>query len=300
MFEKFKKGLDNILKNIRYKEFTEKDFIKIKENLIFFLIENDVAYEVAEDIVVSLSKLVINKKYDRSIDSEAFLRRIFKEFIRSLLSDVSKVDFDNIINYKDKKVKPILFIGINGVGKTTTIAKIGFRYKNMGYRILFACSDTFRAGAIEQLEIHAKNLGIPMFKHQYGADPAAVAYDAISYAKSHRYDLVLIDTAGRQHSNINLMEELKKIRRVSEPYKTILILDALTGNDAYYQAMEFNDKIGFDGVIFTKVDADVKGGSIITVSYLFKKPIYFLGTGQRYEDLIKFDVESFLKHLFGE
>lgn len=298
MFDLFRKKLDSILKPFKYKELTKKDFEEIKEELVIFLIENDVAYEVAEEIIGDLEKLVIEKRFDKSISPSDFVKSSLREYLKMSLEEIDWVDLDSTIE-KIRKPISIVFMGINGVGKTTTIAKMGFRYKQMGYRVLFACADTFRAGAIEQLQEHAERLKIPIFKHEYGADPAAVAYDAIKYAETRKYDLVLIDTAGRQHSNINLMDELKKIIRVSQPNYNILVLDALAGNDAYYQAKEFSEKIGFDGLIFTKVDADVKGGAIITATHLYKKPIFFLGVGQRYEDLIKFDIESFLNMLFG-
>lgn len=298
MFEKFKKSLNSILESFKYKELDEKRFNELKEELLLFLVENDVAYEVAEDILVNLKDMVIGKRFEKSIKPSEYLRNSLREYVKNVFDQIKWVDLDNFVENMDKPVS-IVFMGINGVGKTTSIAKVGYRYKKMSYRVLFACSDTFRAGAIEQLEEHAKKLKIPIFKHEYGADPAAVAYDAIRYAESRRYDLVLIDTAGRQHSNINLMDELRKIIRVVNPDYNILVLDALAGNDAYYQAREFHEKIGYDGIIFAKVDADVKGGAIITVTHLYKKPILFLGIGQNYDDLIKFDIESFLNILFG-
>jgi fused signal recognition particle receptor len=298
MFDKFKKSLNSILESFKYKELDEKRFNELRDELLLFLVENDVAYEVAEDILDNLKNTVLGRKFEKSINPSEYLRLSLKEYVRNIFDQVGWVDLDKMIEEMDRPAS-MIFMGINGVGKTTTIAKIGYRYKKMNYRVLFACSDTFRAGAIEQLEEHAKKLNIPIFKHEYGADPAAVAYDAIKYAESKRYDLVLIDTAGRQHSNINLMDELKKIVRVVEPDYNILVLDALAGNDAYYQAREFNEKVGYDGVIFAKVDADVKGGAIITVTHLYRKPILFLGIGQKYDDLIKFDIESFLNILFG-
>ena len=298
MFEKFKKSLNVILESFKYKELDEKRFDEFREELLLFMVENDVAYEVAEDILDNLRSAVIGRKFEKGIKPSEYLRDSLKEYFRNVFDQVEWVDLDRMIEDADKPFS-IVFMGINGVGKTTTIAKVGYRYKEMNYRVLFACSDTFRAGAIEQLEEHAKRLNIPIFKHEYGADPAAVAYDAVKYAGSRRYDLVLIDTAGRQHSNVNLMDELKKIVRVVNPDYNILVLDALAGNDAYYQAREFNEKIGYDGVIFAKVDADVKGGAIITVTHLYRKPILFLGVGQKYGDLIKFDIESFLNILFG-
>jgi fused signal recognition particle receptor len=164
---------------------------------------------------------------------------------------------------------------------------------------VFAASDTFRAASIEQLGEHAKNLGIEMIKHNYGADPAAVAFDAIKHAKARGIDVVLIDTAGRQHANVDLMAELQKIKRVAKPNLTILTVDSLTGNDAVEQARLFNEKIGIDSSILAKVDADEKGGALLSVAYTTKKPILFLGVGQRYEDIEKFEPEKVISRILG-
>jgi fused signal recognition particle receptor len=162
-----------------------------------------------------------------------------------------------------------------------------------GHSVILACSDTYRAGSIEQLEEHAKRLGVRMIKHRYGADPTAVAYDAIAHARAHGVSAVLIDTAGRIQTNKNLMNELGKIKRVIGPDLTILTVDALTGNDAVMQAEEFHKSVGIDGTILTKVDADVKGGAALSVTYVTGKPIVFIGTGQEYEDLEEFNPERF-------
>jgi fused signal recognition particle receptor len=187
----------------------------------------------------------------------------------------------------------ILFVGINGTGKTTSIAKVARLLMEKGYSVVLACSDTYRAGSIEQLEEHARRLSVRMIKHKYGADPAAVAYDTMSHAKARGIDVVLIDTAGRIQTDRNLMNELGKIKRVISPDITILIVDALTGNDAVMQAEEFHKSVGIDGTILTKVDADVKGGAALSVTYVTLKPIVFIGTGQEYGDLEDFNHESF-------
>ncbi|MDH5636451.1 MAG: signal recognition particle-docking protein FtsY, partial [Candidatus Bathyarchaeota archaeon] len=187
----------------------------------------------------------------------------------------------------------ILFVGINGTGKTTSIAKVAEFLMKKGHSVVLACSDTYRAGSIEQLEEHAKRLGVRMIKHKYGADPASVAYDAISHAKARGINVVLIDTAGRIQTDRNLMNELGKIKRVISPDITILTVDALTGNDAVMQAEEFHKSVGIDGTILTKVDADVKGGAALSVTYVTRKPIVFIGTGQTYKDLQDFDPEQF-------
>jgi len=201
------------------------------------------------------------------------------------------------IEEKRKKGEPyvIVFVGINGTGKTTTIAKLVQFLTKKGYSVVLACSDTYRAGSIEQLEEHAKRLGVRMIKHEYGADPAAVAYDTVNHAKAHGTNVVLIDTAGRIQTNRNLMNELAKIKRIVNPDMTILTVDSLTGNDAIMQAEEFHKSVGIDATILTKVDADVKGGSALSVTYVTKKPILFIGTGQKYEDLEEFKPEKFLE-----
>ena len=200
-------------------------------------------------------------------------------------------------NKKTGKPTIFLFLGVNGVGKTTTLAKFARRLIDKGYSCVIAASDTFRAASIEQLEIHAKNLGIRLIKHQYGADAAAVAYDAIEYAKAHGIDCVLIDSAGRQHTSTNLMDELAKIKRVSKPDFTIFVADSMTGNDAIEQAREFKDKVGYDFSILTKTDVDEKGGAILSVGFVSKKPIAFLGNGQGYDDLVPFKKDEIINKL---
>jgi len=209
----------------------------------------------------------------------------------------NKINLLETVEEKRKKNEPfvIVFVGINGTGKTTTIAKVARFLNKKGYSVVLACSDTYRAGSIEQLEEHAKRLGIRMIKHKYGADPAAVAYDTINYAKAHGINVVLIDTAGRMQTNRNLMNELAKIKRIVNPDLTVLTVDSLTGNDAVMQAEEFHKSVGVDATILTKVDADVKGGSALSVTYVTQKPILFIGTGQRYEDLEEFNPEKFVQ-----
>ncbi|MEM3550999.1 MAG: signal recognition particle-docking protein FtsY, partial [Candidatus Bathyarchaeia archaeon] len=206
-------------------------------------------------------------------------------------------DLFKALEEKRLKKEPfiIVFVGINGTGKTTTIAKIARLIMERGYTVVLACSDTYRTGSIEQLETHAKRVGVRMIKHKYGADPAAVAYDAINHAKAHGINVVLIDTAGRMQTNRNLMNELAKIKRVVNPDLTILTIDSLTGNDAVMQAEEFNKTVGIDATILTKVDADIKGGSALSVTYITKKPIIFVGTGQKYKDIEEFKPEKFVE-----
>ena len=194
----------------------------------------------------------------------------------------------------------LMFVGINGTGKTTTIAKIATYFIEKGYEPVIAASDTFRAGAIEQITHHADKIGIKIIKHQKGADPAAVAYDAVAHAKAKGKDMVLIDTAGRMQTNINLMDEMKKIKRVVSPELIIYVGDALTGNDAVEQARKFDEAVGVDGIILTKADADARGGAALSIGYIIQKPILFLGVGQAYEDIMEFKPEWMVDQIFGE
>lgn len=193
----------------------------------------------------------------------------------------------------------ILFLGVNGVGKTLTVAKLGWRLKREGFKVVLACSDTFRAGAIEQLRILAEEIGVRLVRHRYGSDSAAVAYDAIQHASARGLDVVLIDTAGRMQTRRNLMEEMRKIVRVAKPNLKIFVGDALTGNDLVAQSLEFDRYVGVDGSILTKVDADVRGGSIITIAYTLKKPIFFLGVGSNLEDLVEYRAEEVASTILG-
>ena len=204
-------------------------------------------------------------------------------------------DFLDAVKLKQPFV--IVFFGINGTGKTTTIAKIANLLLKNKISCVLAASDTFRAASIEQLQIHADKLKIKLIKHDYGADPAAVAFDAIKHAKAHKIDVVLIDTAGRMHTKENLLSEMEKICRVTKPDLKIFVAESIAGNDAIQQAKNFNETIGIDGAILTKADVDEKGGTAISISYIIKKPIFFLGTGQNYSDLKSFDKTEFIKEL---
>lgn len=283
---------------IREKTLSEKDVDDILWELEMSLLESDVALEVAEKIINSVKDDLVGKKIKRSSDVEKYTRKALKNAISTIL-DVESEDIDDLIQEKNSKGEPliIMFVGINGTGKTTTIAKFSNFFLNKGYKPVIAASDTFRAGAIEQISHHAEKIGVKIIKHKKGADPAAVAFDAISHAKAQGKELVLIDTAGRMQTNINLMDEMAKIKRVAKPDLIIYVGDSLTGNDAVEQAIKFNESVGLDGIILTKADADAKGGAALSIGYVIDKPILFLGTGQSYEDLMEFRPEWMVEQL---
>ena len=195
---------------------------------------------------------------------------------------------------KAKKPLVICMVGINGSGKTTSIAKLANYFQAHGLSVVLAAADTFRAAAIDQLQLHADKLNVKLVKHEYGADPAAVAFDAIKHAQAAKKDIVLIDTAGRLHSNVNLVDEMKKIVRIAKPDLNIFVGESITGNDCVEQAKKFDEAIGIDGIILAKADIDEKGGAAISVSYVTKKPILFLGVGQEYKDLQEFNKEKLI------
>ncbi len=299
MFKAFKEKFDKLVSSIKLKTLSRDELEKYRDEFVLFLVENDVAFEVAEKIFDGFLESIEEHKINRFKDVEGELKELFKNYIHRILKSLEPDSLEDRIRRLESRPYKIMFIGVNGVGKTTSLAKVGYRLKKSGLLPLLVCSDTFRAGAIEQLKTHAERLSLPFFSTTYGHDPAAVAYDAISYAESRKYDVVLIDTAGRQYSNVNLMNELSKVARINNPNEIVLVLDSLTGYDAYTQAKEFHDHVGFDYLIFTKVDADVKGGAILTVTYEFRKPIQYLGVGQRYEDLKPFNSDEMIKLMFG-
>ncbi|MFQ6068465.1 MAG: signal recognition particle-docking protein FtsY [Candidatus Bathyarchaeia archaeon] len=295
MFEKLKAGLSGLVSKITTTELKAKQLRPVLSDFKLSLIQNDVALPVAERICDEMEKRLDGVEVKRLEDRKDVVEKNLREVLLEILNTGEKVDLLKLVEEKRKSGVPLViaFVGINGTGKTTSIAKIAKLFIKNGYTIVLACSDTYRAGSIEQLEEHAKRLRVRMIKHSYGADPAAVAFDAIKHAKAHGIDVVLIDTAGRIQTDKNLMNELAKVKRVVNPDLTLLVVDALTGNDAVMQAQEFNESVGIDGTILTKVDADVKGGSALSVTYVTGKPILFIGVGQTYEDLQPFKPEQF-------
>jgi fused signal recognition particle receptor len=295
VFEKLRKGLSGVVNKIVVTELKVEQLHPILEDFKLNLIENDVAVPVADHICGEMEKRLEGIQVKRLEDRKEIVKKNLHEILLGILTAKEKISLLENVERRRRMNEPysVLFVGINGTGKTTSIAKVAKLLMKKGYSVVLACSDTYRAGSIEQLEEHAKRLGVRMIKHKYGSDPAAVAYDAISHAKAHGINVVLIDTAGRIQTDRNLMNELAKIKRVIDPDVTVLTVDALTGNDAVMQAEEFHKSVGIDGTILTKVDADVKGGAALSVTYVTQKPIVFIGTGQTYEDLQDFDPERF-------
>ncbi|MBI4020249.1 MAG: signal recognition particle-docking protein FtsY [Candidatus Aenigmarchaeota archaeon] len=292
---KEKKG---IISRVTEKQLSEKDVDSFFNESETGLLEANIALEVAD---------FLRKRLKEELASQSVRRFKAEEAIRSALEnsllavlDQGKLNLEDMIRDKRKQGKPLtmVFLGFNGSGKTTTIAKIASYLKHKGFSPVLAAGDTFRAASIEQLEHHGEKVGVRVVKHDYGADSAAVIFDAIKSAESRRNDVVLADTAGRTHVDANLLDELKKVIRVNKPDIKVLVVDSLTGNDAVEQAKKFNEAVGVDAVVLTKVDVNKKGGAIFSVCYAIKKPILFLGMGQGYEDIERFEPGKFVKGLF--
>ncbi|MEM7821023.1 MAG: signal recognition particle-docking protein FtsY [Candidatus Aenigmatarchaeota archaeon] len=288
--------LTKVRKAIVEKKITESDIKDVLWDLQIALIESDVALAAAEKITGDIKNALVGKTVKRGTDVEKMIR----EAMRKSVTEIMTVDsLDLLERIKTKKPFLIVFLGFNGSGKTTTIARVGHMFKQKGISCVFAAADTWRAAAIEQIEEHGQKLGIPVIKQKYGADPAAVIFDAVKHATAKGIQVVLADTAGRSHANLNLMDEMKKIIRVNKPDLKILVLDALTGNDIYEQCKLFNDAVGVDGLIITKADVYEKGGAALSAAWTIKKPLLFLGVGQEYDDLQQFDAEKIVASLLG-
>lgn len=302
MFDKLRGALDSAVTKAVTKELNEKNLTEAVWQLQLVLIQNDVAMEAAEYISDLTKKKLLGTRAGRLENVAKVFRTAIYESILEVLTPENPLDPIQFASEKKQQGDStvILFVGVNGTGKTTTLAKVANLYKKNGFSIVMAASDTFRAGSIEQLELHAQRLGIRVIKQDYGSDAAAVAYDAVAHAKARHIDVVLIDTAGRMQNNKNLLAEMQKIARVAEPDLKLFVGDALTGNDALSQAKEFNDAIAIDGSILTKIDADPSGGAALSITHVTGKPIVYVGTGQGYDDLQRFDPEWFARRLIGE
>lgn len=293
-----KNFLQKITSKLSKVKISKEEFEIYGEDLKILLLENNVAYEVAEKIINELEKRIVGRELLKK-EVEGEIRDILGEIIKEILIEpynvAEKIMEKNLKEEKEPYV--ILFVGINGTGKTTTIAKIADYLKKKNISSVIAAADTFRAASIEQLKKHGERLNIKIISQQYGADPAAVGFDAIHYAKKNSIKTVLIDTAGRMHTAKNLMKEIEKISKVCKPDLKLFIGESITGNDSVEQAKSFNWAIGIDGIILTKADVDEKGGTALSVGYVTKKPILFLGTGQEYSAIEVFNKEKFLKEL---
>lgn len=301
MFDRLKQQFSNFYDRIAKTELKGKDLDNVLDEFELSLVENDVAVSVAEFVGNELKEKLKDVQFARFTDPRARVKVILQEILMSVLQRAGSLDIFSVVDKKKAAGEPaiIVFIGINGTGKTTSIAKLAYILQKKGRSVILAAGDTYRSGAIDQLEEHARRVGVRMIKHQYGGDPAAVAFDAVSYAKAHGINAVLVDTAGRMQTNKNLLEEMRKIVRVTKPDLTILVVDALTGNDAVEQGKIFSEAVKIDGIILAKLDADVKGGSAISLSYIMGKPVAMVGTGQKYDDLEPFQPEAIVKNLMG-
>ncbi|MEK6969748.1 MAG: signal recognition particle-docking protein FtsY [Nanoarchaeota archaeon] len=292
--EKPKKSFFGKLKeSFTTKTISAEKFEELFWELELALLENNVSVEVIDRIKTDLKKELVDQPLPRDVPKK------IEETLKRTLSEILTIDQINLVKKIKQKGKPyiIAFFGINGTGKTTTIAKLTHYLQQQKLSVVLAACDTFRAAAIQQLEEHADKLKVKIIKHEYGSDAAAVAFDAIKFAEKNKIDVVMIDTAGRLHSNANLMAELEKIIRVTKPDLKLFVGESITGNDCIEQARIFNELVEMDGAILTKADVDEKGGAPLSIAYVIKKPILFLGVGQRYEDLEEFNPEVILKRL---
>ena len=300
--KKPKKRLRRAVKKVTRRELSPADIEDIIWDLQVGLLESDVAVPVADHIIERVKTGLTGKKLGFMGDPKKLADEVLRQAIQEVLTTEKKIDLARIINEKRARGEPavIVFVGINGTGKTTSIAKIARYLVSRGYKVVLAAADTFRAAGIEQLEIHAERVGVGVIKQRRGADAAAVAYDAIAHAKARKIDVVLVDTAGRMQTEANLMDEMKKIVRVTNPDLVVFVGDALTGNDAVEQAKTFDQAVQISGSILCKMDADARGGAALSITRVTGKPIIFLGTGQGYEDLVEFKPEIILNALFED
>ena len=302
MFDKLKRAFSNAAKSISQRELSEKELDESLFDLNIALLESDVSQEVVDDLSKQIKDNLVGMKLQKNETTEQIIASTLKDNFSKILAKAGSVDLITAINAKkQRKGGPfkIVFLGINGTGKTTTVAKVANLLKKSGFSIVIAAADTHRAGAIEQITSHAEKLSIKVISQRYGADPSAVSRDALEYASKHYIDVVLIDTAGRMQTAKNLMDEIGKIVKVIKPDIKLFVGDSLSGNDTINQAREFFSYTEFDGAILTKTDADAKGGSAISISYITSKPIIYLGVGQGYDDIIRFNRERFVETIFN-
>lgn len=287
----FKKFGEKIKSLFTGRKIDEAFFDELEDTLI----EGDLGARLTDEIVTELREIAKKEK----ITEASVLQKRMKEILSGYINAYSEKPQKGRLNV-------YMILGVNGVGKTTTIAKMAKRYTSEGYKVLLAASDTFRAAAVDQLDIHAERLGMRIVKQQMGSDPGAVIYDAISSAEAHGDDLILADTAGRMHNKENLMKELQKMDKVIRArgvdencYKKFLVIDATTGQNGVSQTLLFNQAVKLDGIILTKYDSAAKGGALIQIGRTLGLPILFVCVGEHYEDIKPFDKEEFLNSLMG-
>lgn len=306
-FSRLKEGLaktrDNLIGKVQ-KILTAKSKIdeEVLENLEEALIAGDVGVATTMTIIERIKERVKKEKYEDSSQLDGLLR----DEIQKLFVNGFQEQSDPFFIPPTHKPHVIMIVGVNGVGKTTTIGKLAYNYKTAGKSVLIAAADTFRAAANEQLEIWAKRAGVDIIQQAQGADPAAVAFDSLKSAMSKNVDVMIIDTAGRLHTKINLMEELKKIKRVLQkqmheaPHEVLLVLDASTGQNAIQQAKQFSAAVGVTGLVLTKLDGTAKGGVVLAISNELNIPVKYIGVGEQIDDLQPFDRKAFVDALFGK
>ena len=272
----------------------------LMEELEWIMLESDISSDAVSAVMDALNKNLVGQRLRKGADLSKVLEAALKRALRSILQAGYWDFYKSIQSFIDTDDTPvvIMFVGVNGTGKTTTVAKIAHLLQERGITVMAAAGDTFRAGAIEQLETHCDRLNIPCVSSQRGGDSAAIARDAIHSASAKGIDVVLVDTAGRMQNKPNLMAELEKVRRVANPHLTLFVGDALAGNDAVDQARIFQELLKFDGAILTKLDTDAKGGAGLSIAHATGRPIVLCGIGQEYDDLIQFDPDWLLEQLF--
>lgn len=303
--EKFKDGLSKTRDNFsgkvndlvaRYRKVDEDFFEELEE----ILIQADVGFDTVMKLIEELKKEVKR----RNIQDPGEVQSVISEKLVDIYN--AGEEQSSKLNIQEDGLTVILFVGVNGVGKTTTIGKLGHKFKNEGKSVLLAAGDTFRAGAIEQLEVWGERVGVDVIKQEEGSDPAAVMYDAIKAAKSRKVDILICDTAGRLQNKVNLMKELEKVKRVIErevpgaPHEVLLVLDATTGQNALIQAKTFKEVTNVSGIVLSKLDGTAKGGIVLAIRNELKIPVKFVGLGEKMDDLQEFNAEQYVYGLFAD
>ncbi|MCG3225878.1 MAG: signal recognition particle-docking protein FtsY [Candidatus Heimdallarchaeota archaeon] len=290
IFDQLRKSVSKLVKKITLTEFSPKSIRKVSIQLKDILIQNEVAVKTADAVCKKLEVKLLKTEHTRLSNTKSLILATLKEVMLEILEPPQVINFNQMLEEAKKKKAPFIvaFFGVNGVGKTLSIAKIGKYLLDRNYSCIFAAADTYRAGSIHQIQKHGENLGIRVIAQTYGSDAAAVAFDAINHAVAKNIDVVLIDTAGRIETSSNLMNELQKICNVAEPDLNVFVGDALTGNSLISQVLLFNEKVGINASILNKMDADVKGGAAVSITHMSQRPILFIGTGQKYTDMQTF------------